>query len=198
MLRSRNEARVRERIAANLHDEFGANLHAIGMWSDIAHDSMDSPESLEQSLQKIRGLTERTGASARFCANMLEAKGVCEDLVDEMRREASRLFADISFEITFENEEAINALSRRKRIDIFLFFKESLTNVLRHGQATTARISLSVKSRGVELIIADDGCGFSGGLPNSLQRRAKFMRAKAGVEQPEAGGTVVWLKLKAR
>ncbi|MDB4345732.1 histidine kinase [bacterium] len=198
MLRIRNEARVRERIAANLHDEFGANLHAIGMWSDIAQDSIDSPESLSQSLQKIRGLTERTGASARFCANMLEARGVCEDLVDEMKREASRLLADISYDLSFESEEAINALSRRQRIDIFLFFKESLTNILRHGQATGARISLSLKSRQVELIIADDGCGFSGGLPKSLQRRAKLMRAKAGVEQPEVGGTIVWLKLKAR
>ncbi|MGJ8654755.1 MAG: sensor histidine kinase [Opitutaceae bacterium] len=198
MLRIRNEARVRARIAANLHDEFGANLHAIGMWSDIAHDSMNSPEALEQSLQKIRGLTERTGASARLCANMLEAKGVCEDLVDEMKREASRLLADISYDLTFEGEEGINALSRRKRIDIFLYFKESLTNILRHGQATKAIISLSVENRQVELTIADDGCGFDGGLPKSLQRRARFMRAKAGVEHPKNGGTLVWLKLKAR
>lgn len=198
MLRVRNEARVRERIAANLHDELGANLHAIGMWSDIAHDSIHEPESLTQSLQRIRGLTERTGASARFCANMLEAKGVCEILVDEMKREASRLLADIRYEISFDGEGAINALTRRKRIDIFLFFKESLTNIIRHGQATTARISLSIKNREVELIIVDDGCGFSGGLPKSLQRRARLMRAKAGVEHLEEGGTLVWLKMKAR
>jgi signal transduction histidine kinase len=197
MLRVRNEARVRERIAANLHDELGANLHAIGMWSDIAQESINAPDSLIESLQRIRGLTERTGASARFCANMLEAKGVCEILVDDMKREASRLLADIRYEIAFDGEEAINALTRRKRIDIFLFFKESLTNIIRHGQAMTARISLSVKNREVELIIVDDGCGFSGGLPKSLQRRARLMRAKAGVEHQDEGGTLVWLKLKA-
>lgn len=198
MLRVRNEAKVRGRIAANLHDELGANLHAIGMWSDIAQDSIDSPESLKESLQRIRGLTERTGDSARFCSNMLEAKGVCEVLIDDMEREASRLLADIPYELSFDGNEAINALARRQRIDLFLFFKESLTNIIRHGQATSARISLSVKNKKVELIIADDGCGFSGGLPNSLLRRARLMRAKAGVEQPEAGGTLVWLKLKAR
>ncbi|MDQ8207532.1 histidine kinase [Coraliomargarita sp. SDUM461003] len=197
-LRIRHEARVRERIAANLHDELGANLHAIGMWSDIAQESVDAPDSLRESLQRIRGLTERTGASARLCSNMLEAEGVCEDLVDEMKREASRLLADIRYELKFEGEAAINRLSRRQRIDIFLFFKESLTNIIRHGQATGALIVLSVAKRDVTLTIADDGCGLSGGLPNSLQRRAKLMRAKAGVEHPEEGGTLVWLKLKAR
>lgn len=198
MLRIRSEARVRQRIAANLHDELGANLHAIGMWSDIAQSSVDSPESLKESLQRIRSLTERTGASARLCSNMLEAKGVCEALVDDMKREASRLLADIQYEISFEGEARINALPRRKRIDIFLFFKESLANIIRHGQATSTRIALSLKKNEVSLIIEDDGCGFSGGLPNSLQRRARLMRAKAGVEHPQAGGTLVWLKLKIR
>ncbi|WPJ97172.1 histidine kinase [Coraliomargarita algicola] len=198
MLRIRHEARVRERIAANLHDELGANLHAIGLWSDIAQQSVDSPDSLQESLQRIRGLTERTGASARFCSNMLEAKGVCEDLVDDMKREASRLLADIQYEIHFDGEVAINALKRRVRIDIYLFFKEALTNIIRHGEASSAQISLSVKNHKVELVITDDGCGVTGGLPKSLQRRAKLMRAKAGVEHPEQGGTRVWLKLKAR
>ncbi len=198
MLRIRHEVKVRERIAANLHDELGANLHAIGLWSDIAQQSVDSPEALKESLQRIRGLTERTGASARFCTNMLEAEGLCEDLIDDMKREASRLLADIQYEIKFEGEELINALRRRQRIDIFLFFKESLTNIIRHGQATSARIVLSVAKQEVTLIIADDGCGFTGGLPGSLQRRAKLMRAKAGVEHPDEGGTLVWLKLKAR
>lgn len=198
MLRIRHEARVRERIAANLHDELGANLHAIGLWSDIAQQSVDSPDSLKESLQRIRGLTERTGASARYCSNMLEAEGVCEDLVDEMKREASRLLADLQYEITFDGEAAINALKRRLRIDIYLFFKEALTNIIRHGEASSTRISLSVKNHAVELIIIDDGCGVSGGLPKSLQRRARLMRAKAGVEHPEPGGTLVWLEMKAR
>jgi signal transduction histidine kinase len=198
MLRIRNEARVRQRIAANLHDELGANLHAIGMWSDIAQSSVDSPDSLKESLQRIRSLTERTGTSARLCSNMLEAKGVCEVLVDDMKREASRLLADIHYEISFDEEARINSIPRRKRIDIFMFFKESLANIIRHGQATSARIALSLKKNEVSLIIADDGCGFSGGLPNSLQRRARLMRAKAGVEHPQEGGTLVWLKLKIR
>ncbi|WP_162051059.1 histidine kinase [Lentimonas sp. CC11] len=198
MQRIRNETKVRERIAANLHDELGANLHAIGMWSDIAQESVNSPEPLIESLKRIRGLTERTGASARFCSNMLEAKGVCEVLVDDMKREASRLLADISFEISFENEAQLNRVIRRKRIDIFLFFKESLANIIRHGQASTATIHMSANDKEVALAIADDGCGFSGGLPNSLKRRAKLMRAEAGVDHPKEGGTRIWLKLKVK
>ncbi|MGJ8650329.1 MAG: sensor histidine kinase [Opitutaceae bacterium] len=196
ILRIRNETQVRERIAANLHDELGANLHAIGMWSDIAQESVDTPGPLIETLQKIRTLTERAGASARFCTNMLEATGVCEILVDEMKREARRLLADVQYVISFENEVALNRLKRRQRIDIYLFFKESLTNIIRHGQATIAKIELSTNMKELRLTIADDGCGFTGGLPKSLRRRAKLMRAIATVDHPKEGGTLISLKLK--
>lgn len=192
----RKETNIRERIAANLHDELGANLHSIGMLSDLAQESIATPEPLSEILQKIRGLTERTGAAARYCSNMLEAKGICEDLVDDMRREARRLLADIPYEMEFEDEQALNALKRRKRIDLYLFFKESLVNTIRHGQATSVQIFLCSDQKEIRLRVTDNGCGFAGGLPHSLRRRARLMRARAEAEHPDGGGTVIHLKLK--
>ncbi|MEA2068043.1 MAG: histidine kinase, partial [Verrucomicrobiota bacterium] len=91
IVRQRAIYRTREQIAADLHDELGANLHALGLLSDLARAAKASPEKLEKLLQRIRALTERTGAAARYCGNLLEAKGLYENLVEDMRKTSGRL-----------------------------------------------------------------------------------------------------------
>lgn len=194
----RQETNIRERIAANLHDELGANLHAIGLLGDLAKDAVDSREDLMDTLDSIRSLTERTGSAARNCAHMILAKGICEDLVAEMRRDCSRLLADLEHSITFEGEEILPLLPRRKRIDLYLFHREALINIIRHSAATEATTRL-VASRGeIVLTISDNGCGIAGGPPSSLKRRARLLGADLSVESPETGGTRIVLKLKLR
>ena len=38
IIRLRQMSRLRQRLAADLHDQVGANLHAIGLLSDIARE----------------------------------------------------------------------------------------------------------------------------------------------------------------
>lgn len=198
LLSIRHEAQVRKRIAANLHDELGANLHAIGMLGDIAEESIHQSGRLIETVRRIRSLTERTGAAAHYCTNMMEAHGFCENPVDDMKRDAERLLADLDYDIKIEGEDALNRLKRRTRIDLFLFYKESLVNVVRHAQASRCEVCLSVDDKALELVVSDNGCGVREGTPSSLQRRARFMRAIVSVETPSEGGTVILLKMKLR
>ena len=48
ILRQRAVFRTRERIAANLHDELGANLHAIGLLGDTAKKVVDQKNASEE------------------------------------------------------------------------------------------------------------------------------------------------------
>ena len=150
ILQKRNEAKIRSRIAANLHDELGANLHAIGMLGDLAKDSFDHRGQLEDTMDRIRSLTERTGKAARNCAHMVQAPGVCEDLVAEIRRDADRLLCDLEHEMSIEGEEILAGLKSRMKIDLYLFYKECLVNVIRHSGAThvTTRLSAVPGSSG--------------------------------------------------
>ena len=194
----RQETNIRERIAANLHDELGANLHAIGLLGDLAKDAVDSREDLVDTLDRIRSLSERTGSAARNCAHMIVAKGICEDLVAEMRRDSRRLLADLEHSITLEGEEILGRLPRRKRIDLYLFHKEALINIIRHSGATAATTQLVASPGEIVLTISDNGCGIANGPPSSLKRRARLLGADLSVEPPEAGGTRIVLKLKSR
>ncbi|MGB6219845.1 histidine kinase [Haloferula sp.] len=194
----RQEKRIRERIAANLHDELGANLHAIGLLGDLAKDAIKTPEELVDTLDRIRGLTERTGSAARNCANMIGAKDVCEDLTAEMRRDSSRLLADLDYTLEFEGEEILRRMKRRRRIDLYLFYKEALVNVIRHSGATRVESRLVADSKRICLTVTDNGHGYSGSPPASLARRARMLGARFNLDSPDSGGTLVRLTLKTR
>lgn len=198
VLRRKNETKIRRRIAANLHDELGANLHAIGMLGDLAKDSFDHREQLEDTMDRIRSLTERTGKAARNCAHMIQAEGVCEDLVDEMRRDADRLLCDLDHEMDIQGEEILARLKRRTKIDLYLFHKECLVNVIRHSGASHVVTKLSAAPGSVALEVSDNGEGFAGEVPASLARRARLLGAKVLISHPEGSGTSVLLTLRLR
>lgn len=199
--RIRQITRIKERFAADLHDELGANLHTIGLLSDLSKEMIHSPEKLSNLLDRIRSFTQRSGTAARYCTNMLEAEGICEDLVDEMTRSSKRLLADLDYDIKFTGEARLHALKPRVRIDIFLFFKECLINILRHSGATRVSIRLDARPDRIHLTITDNGHGIQSGtntVPPSSKRRARLLRARVSAEHPQQGGTRIRLTVKPK
>lgn len=199
-IRRNKVMQIRERIAADLHDDLGANIHTIGLITDMAKKSVDSKEELIELLGYIHDFTEESGESVRRCTNILEARGVCENLVEEMARFSGRLLADVDHQMSVEGEEILQTLAPHKRIDIFLFYKESLTNILRHSGATKVQTKISARPQEVILTVTDNGIGMNltdkDPNPRSLTRRANLLGAKVTTEHLPAGGTAVILKLK--
>ncbi len=201
ILRQRAVAHTRKRIAANLHDELGANLHAIGLFGDLAkqevHDAgKDSQwEQLVQYVDEIRALTEHTGKTARYCADMLEAKELYSNLVENMKKLAEQLRADLEHEISFENQEMLEHLPPRKRIGVFLFYKECITNIIRHSRASRVETKLKADKKEFTLTVYDNGKGVVT-PPTSLKRRARLLNAKITHETPKSGGTIITFRMR--
>lgn len=202
IMRMRQIARIRERLAADLHDELGANLHTIGLLSDLASDARDSPEEMDTLYRRIRSETERSGIAVRHCSDMLAAKGLYTDLLADMQRASNRIMAKLEHEISIEGEEYLKALPPRTRADLFLFYKECLVNISRHSGATKYTTALKAGTDKIHLKICDNGRGLEssdkGGVPSSLKRRAKLLGAKVTVENPPADGTCIELNLRTR
>ena len=64
LLKHRAIYNTREQIAADLHDELGANLHAISLCSDLASTKIHEPDQLITLFQRIHELTSRSGKAA--------------------------------------------------------------------------------------------------------------------------------------
>jgi signal transduction histidine kinase len=197
MLRIRQIARIRERFAADLHDELGANLHAIGLLGDLAKDAVHSPDELIETVDEIRALTERSGAAARHCVDMQQAD-IFGKLPDDMQRTAHRIMADLEYDISIEGEEILEKLKPRTKSDLFLFYKESLVNISRHSGATAVTIKLIADRKELRLTIRDNGHGLDGVVPSSLKRRAHLLGGQVACTSSNNGGSCITLNFRPK
>jgi signal transduction histidine kinase len=204
ILRQRAIARTREQIAADLHDELGANLHAIALYGDLAKANHDNLQRLRLLLDQMRALTERSGVAARSCVNLLESRGLYEGLAADMRRTATRFLADIDYSLDIENEDLLASLPQRQQVGIALFYKECLANIIRHSGATRVVTRLVATPRVLHLTVTDNGHGLVAGprgrlgghpVPSSLRRRARLLGARVAARDGPESGTCISLTL---
>ena len=160
------------------------------------------PTRLKPLLQRVRALTERSGAATRYCSNMLESEGLFGDLMEDMRRMSGSLMADLDHELSFEGELLFGNSKPSIRIDLFLFYKECLTNILRHSHATRVVTRLTADRNGLILTVTDNGCGLNDTqikrIPTSLSRRARLAGAQVSADRLADGGTSITLRLRTK
>ena len=200
-LRDRETRQLKARFAADLHDEVGADLHAIALLSDLAKEEHERPVQRDSILQEIRSVCEDASTSVRHVTDAQKETPYIK-LPDFMRQAASRIVVGLEHEIDIEGAEYIERLQPNTRAQILLFFKECLVNASRHAEASFLKTSLKVTPKTVRLTMEDNGHGIEGSeenwVPPSLERRAKLLGAKVKVESGIEKGTKIQLDFKRR
>lgn len=191
IIRLRQMSGLRQRLAADLHDQVGANLHAIGLLSDIAREEAAlvaadyEQSSLLDVIGEIRDTTERTAASVRHCSDTLEPHTPLSDFEEDMHRIAHRMMEGYDYNITVDDKEQVAMLKPLRRAGLFLFYKECLVNISRHAKADKFDASIHAQRGKLIISITDNGRGLSpGSVPPSIKRRAKILRGTLGIESP--------------
>lgn len=130
---------------------------------------------------------------------MLESLDLCDDLKQDMLRTSKRVTADLKHEISFTGEQHLGLLNSRMRFDLFLFYKECLTNILRHSGATEVVTEMVADTEQINLRVSDNGDGMDGvsefPVPPSLKRRARFLRGHVTAEPNGSKGVTIKLSL---
>jgi signal transduction histidine kinase len=198
-LRSRRElARVRERIAGDLHDEVGSNLGSIQMLADLAEGHRDPTKELK----RIQRIAAETVSAVRDIVWLLRPQGDHRiGTVEHLRETGSIMIDPLDWEFS-ANEAAWQCeLSDEANRHLFLFFREALHNALRHSGAT--RVDVRVEEAGGRfcLSVADDG----GGIPpdrlarpstlRALRQRAEALSAEFQVDSAPGAGTRLKLEI---
>jgi signal transduction histidine kinase len=82
-------------------------------------------------------------------------------------------------------------LSREAELALFRALQEALSNVLRHAQARTVDIGISIDAAGVRLQVSDDGKGLPHGVsPETLELQGHMGLAGMRERITALGGTV--------
>jgi len=203
--KEKEKAIMRNQIAADLHDEIGSNLSAISLQSRLMMKNQNLDDDSKEQLQNIEytaGITTEKIRDIVWFINPFHDKS--EDLVLRMKELASKMLFRLNYSFDSAGDEArifdlLPDLNMRRHI--FLIFKETLNNVIKHSEATEVNILLTAKEKKFIMIIADNGKGFSeekivpgAGLSN-LRNRAALIGAQILIESNGGNGTKITLEV---
>ncbi len=196
-------ATVKQRFAADLHDEIGANLHTINLTSQlIAKRSEQLPEEINQLTKRIQSVILRTSSAIRHVSDIQSSTELYLHLPDDLKRAAERILIDQEYDIEVNGEELLGQINPRRHSDLVLFYQECLINICRHASATQVTTSLTASPKEIKLIVTDNGIGLTDSThnqpPPSLARRAKLLKAKITIGSLPAGGTEVTVVMRRR
>jgi ligand-binding sensor domain-containing protein/two-component sensor histidine kinase len=197
--------RVRTRIATDLHDDIGSSLSQIALLSEVVRRRVNRDDPpVTESLAQIAGSSrELVDSMSDIVWAVDPRKDHLSDLTQRMRRFASEVFTARNIEFRFqERAEAEDLkLGADVRRQVFLIFKESVNNIVRHSACQRADIEFRVEHGWLTLKVSDDGKGFDSeeesdghGLV-SIRERAKALGGDLEVISHNGDGTTVRLKV---
>jgi ligand-binding sensor domain-containing protein/signal transduction histidine kinase len=156
--------RERSRIARDMHDELGAKLARISFQGATAKRVLSDPAQAGPQVEKMAETARELVTSLDEIVWAVDpANDSLEHLAGYICRYAGQFFEESSILCEFEIPENLPPwkLSSDVRHHLFLAYKEALTNVMRHAEATKVRIILQISSDTFELHVADNGRGIS-------------------------------------
>lgn len=194
----------RTRIARDIHDELGSNLSQIRLLSEMALTQRDSP-------------SETSISAGRISAKALEATNVLDEIVwavdpqnDTLESLLNYLFnfasdflslANIRFRIDAPTKIPPHGLTAQTRHQLYMAFKETLTNIANHARATEVWIRVSLENNSASFVVEDNGRGFDS-LPgmaespganglNNMRKRFDEIGGTCALESAPGKGTRV-------
>lgn len=199
----------RARIARELHDELGQNLTALRLGLDWLETQLVGGQvRLSVKISALRSLADVTVATMSQIAtelrpimlDELELAAAMEWLVEKVANQAD---LDISLDVRCRRDPKDPNI----RTTIFRVLQESLTNAVRHADATKIDVTLEQLKGQFMLTVEDDGKGCrtagrrvrqSGLGILGMQERAMSVGGALEIQTEPGHGTKLVLRIPAR
>ncbi|MEO7766345.1 MAG: sensor histidine kinase [Ferruginibacter sp.] len=169
----------RNRISADMHDDLGAGVTAIRLYSELAKKRIG--KGVIPEIEKISSsANELLNNMNAIIWTMTSTNDSLDNMVAYIRGYALEYFENTGINCHIHLDEDIPkiAVSGEVRRNVYLVVKEALNNILKHSRATDVSITLKRESGGLTLYIHDNGTGidfenlrrFGNGLINMKKR----------------------------
>ncbi len=181
----------RKRIARDLHDGVGQSLLLIKKQLESSHNvTLENQTMISNTLEEVRSISRDLHP---FQLEKFGLTATINDMVEKVGK-ASDLF------ITKDIEMVDGQLSEKAEINVFRTVQEALSNIIKHAEATAAKVTIHQKEGAIHLKIQDNGKGFDHELAviksKSLGLRTMYERissigGKLKIEKGSPKGTVI-------
>ena len=193
----------RRRVADELHDQIGQNLTALALQLDRLHKR--APDELREEIIDLRDSVLGTVDDVRGVVRTLRPEGLdALGLPAALISLTTRLTQRTGIRIVRELQRDLPALDDDQELVLYRVAQESITNAIRHAEASCIAIVLSANGERVELTVRDDGVGIderrgrSDGGIRGMRERALSVGGRLVVQRRDDGpGTEVRLMLSS-
>lgn len=178
--------RLRIKIASDLHDEVGPLLTQISITADTINYDTDI-QKIKKRSTSIRDRSREIRSSLSDVIWSIDArKDKFENLIDRMQDFCNSLLDENEIQLTFN--KSISDMNKILKVDfrqnIFLIFKESINNAVKHSGGNKITVDVQCKKNEFSMKISDNGKGLDlekvqkGNGLNNLKMRAQKIHAK--------------------
>jgi ligand-binding sensor domain-containing protein/signal transduction histidine kinase len=199
------QERERARIARDLHDQLGANLTQVALLGEMAEADKNLPGEIELHAQQISHTARET---TRSLDEIVWAVNPSNDTLEGLANYACKYaqeylaLAGIRYRADVPTHLPATDIPPEVRHNVFLAFKESVNNVVKHAHAFEVWIRLRLSPEKFILEIEDNGRGLGdidpktaqmrNGLRN-MKKRMEDVRGEFSISSGANGGTIVRL-----
>ncbi len=195
--------KVRQKLHRDLHDDVGATLSAVKVYSEILQSDTQNPVIIELIKNNAIDMIDKLEIIAWATNPQHDTFKSFKGLISQ--HASSICYAKhISLSIKSHDINDTAVMQGDIRQNLFLIFKEALNNIIKHAEASQCKVSLSIVNQRLCFVISDNGKGFiqhdtvTGNGIKNMYKRAEEIKA-AMLMQSEAGkGTTLTVNLADR
>jgi signal transduction histidine kinase len=198
----------RHRLARDLHDSVTQSLFTVTLMAEAAQAMIErDPVRVASYLERLKDTAHTALAEMRALLNQLRPQGLsAAGLGAALRKHAETVGAQVGLAVEVDVDENLPDLAPAIEEALYRIAQEALHNVVKHAQATQARIHLTciaprpgAPPQAVVLSVEDNGRGFdpqAGTIETGLgltgmRERATSLGGSFAIGPCKDGGTLV-------
>jgi signal transduction histidine kinase/streptogramin lyase len=193
----------RQRIAAELHDSVGQGLLVARNRAVLALRSSALSDEARKHLDEIASVVADTLTETREISHNLRPHELDRLGLAVAVRSAVEHASSAATKVTADVREVDRLLGPEAAINVYRIVQEALSNILKHANATNARVALTADGDAVRLTIADNGSGFvvaehsiGFGL-SGIAQRVTLLGGRHEVHSAPGSGTTIVVTIPA-
>jgi len=153
----------RRRIAREIHDGVAQSLGYLNLKTKLVSDSVSAQDTVKAltELGDIRKVVQDTYEDIRESIDQLSAEIKNLPIIPALANFIREFGANNGIKVQFHVPKGFPNLSPVAELQLLRITQEALTNVRRHAQASEVRVKLENTRDAVEMIVKDNGQGFT-------------------------------------
>ncbi|TAD86503.1 MAG: hypothetical protein EAY75_08130 [Bacteroidetes bacterium] len=194
-------ANMREKISRNLHDDIGASISSLHIYSTIAQSLLpNEPSKTIELLQKISHQSKQLMENMNDMVWSMKGDEIdAMTLSTQLKNFGAELLTAKNIQCHYDiSDEAFKAFKTfESRKNVLLIIKEAMNNVAKYSNASHAEIQVLKAEKRLSIKICDNGIGFNAaeqhqgnGIKN-MSARARELKGELQVVSAPEKGTIV-------